>query len=77
MSVPSVDRIKATSYFENLDSVQKIIYGKVKTVKEVQHNYLLAKNLGVEEWLRVKSPTRHVKGLVSDLLEEDDSTGSK
>lgn len=66
-------RILNTQVYNNLNKIQKAIYNKPSVYKEVEHNYLMAKNLGSEKWIEVKSPKPFYKNITLELLKKDEN----
>lgn len=65
------NRIHETPTFKGLDSVQVKIYQRTSVKKKIEHNYQMAKLLGVEKWFEVKSPNSFYKNITLDLLKQD------
>lgn len=65
-------RIENTPTFKNLDPIHRDIYQRSSARKQVENNYMMAKQIGVERWLEIEKPNTFYKNTVLDLLKQDE-----
>jgi hypothetical protein len=62
-------QIENTTTFKALDFIQTKVYSKRIIMLEIEHQYIVAKNKGVDVWLNDFKPNRIYKGIITELLE--------
>jgi len=61
-------QIENTTAYKSLDFIKKKVYGKRATMLEIENQYIIAKNKGIEVWLNDFKPNRIYKEIIEELL---------
>ncbi|KGO89752.1 hypothetical protein [Flavobacterium suncheonense] len=64
-------QIENTKAFKALNFIQKKVYSKRATMLEIENQFIVAKNKGVEVWLKDYHPNRIYKEIIQELLTEN------
>ena len=64
-------QIENTNAWKALSKLQQSIYGKRKTMLEIEGQFIVAKNTSVAQWLEDYKPPLVYKNIINELLEAD------
>ena len=65
-----------TEAFKNLSAIQRKIYSGRKQITEINDHHVIAKYKGREAWLKEFNPSTVHRGIVLELL-DNDNVGEK
>jgi len=65
------EKIENTAYFKGLGKMLQSITSKHHSVKEIEHNYTVAKNIGFAKWNAQQSCSSIQFNIVRELIDND------
>ena len=70
------NKIEKTKAFSSLSKIQKSIYGKRAIMLEIENQFIIAKNKGVEQWQTDCQPIPIYKSIINELLEYENNASN-
>lgn len=69
MSTITSDEILNSKTYQKLEAVKKLIYGKKNMLDKVKEEYVIAKHIGLQTYVKDYHPIPYLQSIIKELLE--------